>query len=176
METKEKNMTRRLAVAGVLTALAVAGSTLGFPVAGSKCAPVQHMVNILASVALGPAWSVGIAFCASLLRNLLGLGSLMAFPGSMVGALLCGLVCRYTKNLKLTCLAEAFGTGVLGGIAAYPVAKYIMGSAPAGLFVYVIPFLISTAAGSILAYILVTILEKGGVLAQLFPQQGGQAR
>ena len=100
----------------------------------------------------------------------------MAFPGSMVGALLCGLVCRYTKNLKLTCLAEAFGTGVLGGIAAYPVAKYIMGSAPAGLFVYVIPFLISTAAGSILAYILVTILEKGGVFAQLFPQQGDQAR
>ena len=51
-----------------------------------------------------------------------------------------------------------------------------MGSAPAGLFVYVIPFLISTAAGSILAYILVTILEKGGVFAQLFPQQGGQVR
>ena len=161
METKQKNMTRKLAVAGVLTALAVAGSTIGFPVAGSKCAPVQHMVNILAAVMVGPGWGVGIAFCASL----------MAFPGSMVGALLCGLVCMYTKNLKLTCLAEAFGTSVLGGLAAYPVAKFIMGSAPAGLFVYVIPFLISTAAGSILAFILITILEKGGVFSQLFPQQ-----
>ena len=116
------------------------------------------------------------AFCASLLRNLTGLGSLMAFPGSMVGALLCGLVCRYTGNLKLTCVAEAFGTGVLGGIAAYPVAKYIVGSAPAGLFIYVVPFLISTVAGSILAFSLVTILEKGGVLEQLVPRQGRQVR
>ena len=176
METRQKNVTRKLALAGVLTAVAVVGSTIGFPVAGSKCAPVQHMVNILAAVVLGPGWSVGIAFCASLLRNLTGLGSLMAFPGSMVGALLCGLVCRYTKNLKLTCLAETFGTGVLGGIAAYPVAKYVMGSAPAGIFIYVVPFLISTIAGSILAFLLVTILEKGGVLSQLFPSQGKQVR
>ena len=176
MKTEQKNLTRKLAAAGVLTAVAVVGSTLGFPVAGSKWAPVQHMVKILASVMLGPAWGVGIAFCASLLRNLTGLGSLMAFPGSMVGALLCGLVCRYTGNLKLTCVAEAFGTGVLGGIAAYPVAKYIVGSAPAGLFIYVVPFLISTVAGSILAFILVTILEKGGVLEQLVPRQGRQVR
>ena len=176
MKTEQKNLTRKLAAAGVLTAVAVVGSTLGFPVAGSKCAPVQHMVNILASVMLGPVWSVCLAFCASLLRNLTGLGSLMAFPGSMVGALLCGLVCRYTGNLKLTCVAEAFGTGVLGGIAAYPVAKYIVGSAPAGLFIYVVTFLISTVAGSILAFILVTILEKGGVLEQLVPRQGRQVR
>lgn len=176
MKTREKNLTRKLAAAGVLTAVAVAGSTLGFPIAGSKCAPVQHMVNILASVILGPAWSVGIAFCASLLRNLTGLGSPMAFPGSMAGALLCGLVCKYTKNLKLTCAAEVFGTAVLGGIAAYPVAKYIVGSAPAGLFIYVVPFLISTAAGSILAFILVTVLEKGGVFEQLFPRYERQGR
>ena len=88
----ETNKTKKLALAGVLTALAVVGSFLSVPVAGSKCAPVQHMVNILAAVTLGPGWGVGIAFCASLLRNVLGLGSLMAFPGSMVGALCCGLV------------------------------------------------------------------------------------
>ena len=89
---KQNNTTKKLALAGVLTALAIVGSFISVPVAGSKCAPVQHMVNILAAVTLGPAWGVGIAFCASLLRNLLGLGSLMAFPGSMVGALCCGLV------------------------------------------------------------------------------------
>ena len=97
MKTEQKNLTRKLAAAGVLTAVAVVAIRISIPVAGSKCAPVQHMVNILASVMLGPVWSVGIAFCASLLRNLTGLGSLMAFPGSMVGALLCGLVCRYTE-------------------------------------------------------------------------------
>lgn len=163
----ETNKTKKLALAGVLTALAVVGSFLSVPVAGSKCAPVQHMVNILAAVTLGPGWGVGIAFCASLLRNILGLGSLMAFPGSMVGALCCGLVYKKCKALSLTCLAEAIGTGILGGIAAYPVARFLMGAAPAGLFVYVIPFLISTVAGSILAFILISILQKSGVMSQL---------
>ena len=67
---KQNNTTKKLALAGVLTALAIVGSFISVPVAGSKCAPVQHMVNILAAVTLGPAWGVGIAFCASLLRNL----------------------------------------------------------------------------------------------------------
>lgn len=158
--------TKKLALAGVLTALAVVGSFLSIPVAGSKCAPVQHMVNILAAVTLGPGWSVGIAFCASLLRNLLGLGSLMAFPGSMVGALCCGLVYKKCKVISLTCFAEAIGTGLLGGLAAYPVARFLMGAAPAGLFVYVIPFLISTVAGSILAFVLISVLQKSGVGVQ----------
>lgn len=167
---KEKNAARKLAMAVVLTALAVAGSLISFPVAGSKCAPVQHMVNVLAAVLLGPWWGVGIAFCASLLRNLMALGSLMAFPGSMVGALLCGLVYGKWKHTGAACGAEAFGTGILGGLAAYPVAKLFMGAEPAGLFVYVVPFLISTAAGSILAYVLISVLEKSGVLARVWAQ------
>ncbi|MDO5540141.1 MAG: energy coupling factor transporter S component ThiW [Eubacteriales bacterium] len=166
---KQNDTVRTVAMAGVLTALAVAGSMISFPIAGSKCAPVQHMVNILAAVLLGPWWSVGIAFCASLLRNILGLGSLMAFPGSMVGALCCGLVYKACRKLSLTCIAEAFGTGVLGGIAAYPVAKFVMGLAPATLFVYIVPFLVSTVAGSILAFVLISVLEKGGVLYQFKP-------
>ena len=166
---KQTTNTKKLALAGVLTALAIVGSFLSFPVAGSKCAPVQHMVNIFAAVLLGPGWGVGIAFCASLLRNILGIGSLMAFPGSMIGALCCGLVYKKCKNLSLTCHAEALGTGILGGIAAYPVALFLMGAAPAGLFIYVIPFLISTVAGSILAFLLISVFQKSGVMAQLFP-------
>lgn len=166
---KQTTNTKKLALAGVLTALAIVGSFLSFPVAGSKCAPVQHMVNIFAALLLGPGWGVGIAFCASLLRNILGIGSLMAFPGSMIGALCCGLVYKKCKSLSLTCLAEALGTGILGGIAAYPVALFLMGAAPAGLFIYVIPFLISTVAGSILAFLLISVFQKSGVMAQLFP-------
>ena len=167
MSRNNTHAVQKLAVAGVLTAVAVVGSFLSVPVAGSKCAPVQHMVNVFAAVILGPWWGVGIAFCASLIRNLLGIGSLLAFPGSMVGALCCGLVYKKCRILSLTCLAEAIGTGVLGGIAAYPVALFLMGAAPAGLFVYVIPFLISTVAGSILAFILISVLQKSGVMSQL---------
>ncbi|MEF2561629.1 MAG: energy coupling factor transporter S component ThiW, partial [Negativibacillus sp.] len=86
----KKTNIRKLSIAGIFCAVAVVGSFFSFPVFASKCAPVQHMVNILCAVLLGPWYGVGVAFCASLLRNLLGLGSLMAFPGSMCGALLCG--------------------------------------------------------------------------------------
>ena len=164
---EQNNTTRNLALAGILTAVAVVGSLLSFPVAGSKCAPVQHMVNVLAAVVLGPGWGVGIAFCASLIRNFAGIGSLMAFPGSMVGALCCGIVYKLSKNIAGTCAAEAFGTGILGGLAAYPVAKLLMGIQPAGLCVYMIPFLISTVAGSILAFVLVSVLKKNGALYQM---------
>lgn len=119
--------TRKLCYAGILCAVAVVGSFFYIPVFGSKCVPVQHMVNILCAVLLGPFYGVGVAFCASLIRNLLGIGSLMAFPGSMFGALLCGLMFWKTKNIPLTLLAEVFGTAILGGLCAYPVAILFMG-------------------------------------------------
>ena len=65
---------KKLAVAGIFCAVAVVGSLFSFPVFGSKCAPVQHLVNILCAVLLGPAYGVGVAFCASLIRNVLALG------------------------------------------------------------------------------------------------------
>ena len=114
----KKFSVKKLALAGMFCALCVVGSVFSFPMFGSKCAPVQHMVNVLCAVLLGPWWGVGVAFVASLLRNLLGLGSLMAFPGSMFGALLCGLVYHKTKNILATMVGEVFGTSILGGHSA----------------------------------------------------------
>lgn len=158
---------KKLALAGILCAVAVVGSLFSFPVFGSKCAPVQHMVNVLCAVFLGPWYGLGAAFAASLLRNLLGWGSLMAFPGSMCGALLCGLVCWKTRNLPATLIAEVLGTGVVGGLAAYPVAKQLMGLTPETYTVYIVPFLISTVAGSALAGALIFSLQKSGVLSSM---------
>ena len=97
----KKNQVKKLALAGMFCAVAVVGSLFSFPVFGSKCAPIQHMVNILCAVLLGPWYGLGVAFAASLIRNLLGLGSLMAFPGSMFGALICGLIYKKSKNIKI---------------------------------------------------------------------------
>ena len=159
---------QKLSIAGILCALAVIGSLFSFPVLGSKCAPVQHMVNIICAVLLGPWYGVAVAFAASLLRNVLGLGSLMAFPGSMFGALLCGLVYDKSKNIIPTLLAEVFGTAVLGGLCAYPIAIFIMGksSADIAFYAYIIPFLISTAAGAIMSAVLLYALMGMGALAQ----------
>ena len=150
--------TRKRTYAGILTAIAVLGSVLSFPVLGSRCAPVQHLVNILAAVLLGPFWGIGVAFAASLLRNITGLGSLMAFPGSMIGALCCGIVYHCTRRIGITCLAEALGTGILGALAAYPVATVLMGINPTSYTVYILPFLISTGVGSAAAFLLLRFL------------------
>ena len=157
---------KKLAVAGVFCAVAVVGSMFSFPVFGSKCAPVQHMVNILCAVLLGPGYGLGAAFAASLIRNLLGLGSLLAFPGSMFGALLCGLIYKKTKNIPATLAGEVFGTAVLGGLCAYPIAILFMGKSAAELafYVYIIPFMISTAAGALISAVLIFCLKKSGVL------------
>ena len=161
-----KTNVRKLAVASVFCAVAVVGSLFSFPVFGSKCAPVQHMVNILCAVLLGPGYGVAAAFASSLIRNLLGLGSLMAFPGSMVGALLCGVVYWKTKNIPATQAGEVFGTAVLGGLCAYPVAILLMGQSASQVayYAYIIPFLISTGAGAIISGAVIYSLKKAGVL------------
>ena len=162
METR----TKKLCIAGILVAVAVVGSLFSFPVFGSKCAPIQHMVNILCAVMLGPWYGVGAAFCASLIRNLLGLGSLMAFPGSMLGALLCGIAFWKSRNIPLTLLAEVFGTGILGGLCAYPVAILFLGmqAGEIAFYAYVIPFLVSTVGGAVISAVLFGALKNTGVL------------
>ena len=82
---------KKLTLTALFTAVAVVGSMFSFPVLGSKCAPVQHLVNVLCAVTVGPWWGLAQAFMAALIRNLTGLGSPLAFPGSMCGALLAGL-------------------------------------------------------------------------------------
>jgi len=165
----KKNTTLRLTLAGILTAVAVVGSLFSFPVLGSKCAPVQHMVNLICAVLLGPGYGVGVAFCASLIRNLFGIGSLMAFPGSMIGALICGIVYKKTHKLIPTLIGEVFGTGVLGGLCAWPVAILFMGKSAGDIafYAYIVPFLISTVGGSIIAGLLIFALDKAGELKKM---------
>lgn len=169
MKTSSSLQTRKLTAAALLCAVAVVGSLFSFPVLGSKCAPVQHMVNILCAVLLGPWVGVGVAFLASLIRVLTGLGSLMAFPGSMFGALLCGLTYDKTKQLLPTLLAEVFGTAVLGGLCAWPVAILFMGKSAGDIafYAYIVPFLISTAGGAILSGIILLALDRSQVLPRL---------
>ena len=98
---------KKLTVTAILAAVAVVGSLFSFPVFGSKCAPVQHLVNILCAVTVGPWWALAQAFIAALIRNLLGLGSPLAFPGSMCGALLGGLLYKYGKKLPFAYIGES---------------------------------------------------------------------
>lgn len=150
---------RKLTVAGMLVALSVILSTFSIPIGASRCFPIQHMVNVIAAVFLGPLYGVSMAFCTSLIRNMIGTGSLLAFPGSMAGAFICGLVFYYTHRVSLTCFGEIIGTGIIGGMLAYPIASLMMGQ-EAALFTFVVPFLMSTTVGTIIASVIIGTLYK----------------
>lgn len=157
---------KKMVYAGIFVALGVVGSYIHFPVLGTKCAPVQHFVNIICAILLGPHYAVLTALLTSVLRNLFGLGTLFAFPGSLFGALLAGVLYKKTKNTFLTYLGEVVGTSILGGIGAYFIAILFLGKDPQQMAFYslIIPFFISTFAGSIIAMLLVETLKKANVL------------
>lgn len=163
----KKTNIRKLAMAAVLVAVAVVGSLFSFPFLGAKCSPVQHLVNIIGGVYLGPWYSLGVAFCASLLRNIFGLGSLMAFPGSMVGAFLSGVMFHWifkgkplALRLPMAYVGELFGTSVIGGMLSFPIAYLIMNNTAATLFGFVFPFFASSVVGTVIAAIVVTSLKR----------------
>ena len=158
---------KKLTLTALFTAVAVVGSMFSFPVLGSKCAPVQHLVNVLCAVTVGPWWGLAQAFMAALIRNLTGLGSPLAFPGSMCGALLGGHLYKYGKKLPFAYIGEVVGTGIIGGMLSYPVAYLVMGNTAAALFTFVVPFLISTCGGTIIAMIITIPLKKSGMLAKM---------
>ena len=152
--------TKKLTLAAMFISLGVIlGNFIYIPVGISKCFPVQHTINVLSAVLLGPGFSLSIAFSISLLRNILGTGSLLAFPGSMIGALLAGLLYKRFKNKYLAVGGEIIGTGILGGLLAFPISKYIMGNELVAFF-FVYPFLLSTIGGSIIALFMLNIKDR----------------
>lgn len=157
---------RKLTVSAMFVALAVILSTFSIPIGASRCFPIQHLMNVLAAVFLGPVYGTAIAFCTALIRNLFGTGSLLAFPGSMVGALISALVYKYTKKLIGAYLGEVIGTGIIGGMLCYPIASFMMGQ-KAALFTFVGPFLLSTICGTILAAIILTALYHTKAILEL---------
>lgn len=151
--------TNKLTLSAMFVSLGVVlGSFVYIPIGVSRCFPIQHTVNILSAILLGPIYSTGIAFSISLLRNILGIGSLLAFPGSMIGAFLAGVIYKRYKNKYLAIMGEILGTGILGGLIAFPMAKYIMGKQVLALF-FVYPFILSTIGGSIIALFLLKVME-----------------
>ena len=144
-----KDSIRKLTIAGVLVAVAVVGSLFSIPVLGAKCSPVQHMVNVLGAVLLGPWYALGMGFAAALIRNVLGSGKSAGVPrlDDETVALLCGLAYKACPKLPVAYVGEVFGTGILGGLASYPIAA-VMGNTKAALFTFVPSFLVSTAVGA----------------------------
>lgn len=155
--------TRHVARAIIFVALAVAMSPIFIPVGIAKCFPAQHMINVMSAVMLGPGYAVVVAATAAVLRNLLGLGTLLAFPGGMIGALLAGLAYKATKNMYAAALGEVVGTGILGSlVSVWIVAPVFMGKTMP-LITLMTAFSVSTLGGTLLSLAALHLLRKGGL-------------
>lgn len=152
--------TREIARAAVLVAMAVALSPLFIPVGVSKCYPAQHMINVIAAVVLGPVNAVIIAFLAALIRNLLGLGTLLAFPGGMIGALLAGIAYRVFKKAWAAAAGEAIGTGVLGALASAWLVGPVLLEKSMAAGALVAAFSLSSVGGAVVGLLALKFLRK----------------
>ncbi|KAB3531311.1 energy coupling factor transporter S component ThiW [Alkaliphilus pronyensis] len=151
---------KKVTLSALLIAIGVVSAHLLYvPIGVAKAFPVQHAINMLAATILGPAYGVAIAFVISLLRNILGVGSLLAFPGSMIGVYLAAVLYKKTQRHLYAMLGEVIGTGIIGALISYPVAKLFMGREVA-MFFFVIPFSASAVVGVLLGVIILKILIK----------------
>ncbi|MGM8364966.1 energy coupling factor transporter S component ThiW [Virgibacillus sp. W0181] len=163
------NRTRLLTTMAVFIAIGTLGSQmLWFPAGVAKAYPVQHAVNVIAAVMLGPGPAVLIAFMIGLLRNMLGLGSLLAFPGGMIGAFFAGYLYKNMGRKSWAAFGEIVGTGIIGALFSVPFAKLLIGTSFGALF-FLPPFLVSSISGSLIGlFIVARIKQTEGLHQQMY--------
>jgi energy-coupling factor transport system ATP-binding protein len=162
---KSSQHTRKTAYAVVLVAIGVAlAPYTSFPIGIAKVNPTQHFVNVLAAVLLGPWWAVLTATVIAILRNAMGVGTLLAFPGGMIGAFLAGIVYRITRRTWAAAAGEIVGTGGIAPVvSALFVAPILMGNA-IPLLALVPSFLGSTLAGALLGVLALRLLKRADIV------------
>ena len=156
--------TRKVARAVILVAIGVALSPFtSIPIGVAKINPAQHFVNVLGAVLLGPWWAAGIAMIIGILRNALGTGTLLAFPGGMIGAFMAGLLYRYTLNIYGAALGEMIGTGFLGAVASALIVAPVLMKKGMAMGALILTFSGSTILGSIIGVLALKLLERSGI-------------
>lgn len=164
---KDLNQTKKLTYTALIAALTtVSSSVIYIPLGIVKIFPIQHFANVLSAVLLGPWYAILQAVISSTLRIMLGTGTVFAYPGSVIGALLASTLFAKTKRLELAGLGEVFGTGILGAMATYPIAVLFLGQ-EATLFGLVPAFAISSFTGALMGYGLLKILSRNHVLSNI---------
>ena len=152
-ELKKMTVTAIFIAIGVLLAPFVS-----FPFGGARVFPLQHLINVLLSVLVGWRYSTAGAFCISSIRIAMGVGTALAYPGSMIGAALSGVLYKKTNSIWGAVIGEIVGTGLLGGLIAYPVAAFVLDSKVVALWFFIVAFLPNTCMGAACGAVLYKVL------------------
>ncbi|TDL95337.1 energy coupling factor transporter S component ThiW [Macrococcus brunensis] len=158
------NQTRKLTLTAIMTALNVVLSQIIYvPIGPIKAFPVQHFINVLSAVLVGPWYGLAQAFLTSVIRLMFGTATPFAFPGSMIGVLLAGFLYQRYRKIGIAAIGEVIGTGIIGSLATIPLI-YMLNLDISKFYVIAPLFLASTLVGSIIAYILLLALNRRNLL------------
>ncbi|WP_317956145.1 energy coupling factor transporter S component ThiW [Staphylococcus haemolyticus] len=155
---------RKLTLTALLiTTNVVLSSIIIIPLGPVKAAPVQHFINVLCAVFVGPWYGLAQALISSIIRNLFGTGSFFAFPGSMIGVLLASVFYMYRRHIFMAAVGEVIGTGIIGSLLCIPMA-WVLGMQDFFVKPLMIAFIISSFIGAAISYFLLIMLKKRGLL------------
>lgn len=163
-DLRNRTQTEKIVASALLAAIAVALSGFSIPVGPSRCFPIQHAVNAVLGVILGPWWALGAAVVASTARNILGTGTILAFPGSAFGALAVGLAANAlpAKYRNFAALCEPMATGTLGAWASALLLASVAAKTASYSFL-AIAFLSSSVPGACIGFALLQSLRYFGL-------------
>jgi energy coupling factor transporter S component ThiW len=181
--------TKRISLFIVIVSLGIIiAPLLWFPFFTTKAYPGQHLINALAGVMLGPWWAAAAAILIGIVRNILGIGTIYAFPGGIPGGVVVGLVYLVTRRSKrpairyLAALAEPIGTVLIGGTLSLAVIAPIIGDPRLlgaveqyGLWRFLPVFwsgwALSSIPGSVAGYLVLLALDRIGVMGRILGLQ-----
>ncbi len=159
--------TRKLTLTALFIAVnVVLSSVIVIPIGPIKAAPVQHFINVLSVVLVGPWYGLAQAFLSSIIRVLFGTGTPFAFPGSMIGVLLASLFYYVNRHLFVAAIGEVIGTGIIGSLFCIPIA-WILHSEHFLIKPLMAAFITSSLIGASISYILLLVLKRRSLLAYL---------
>ena len=161
----KKLSVKKLALAGMLCALCVVGSVFSFPMFGSKCAPIQHMVNIMRSSIFRTSMGCRCGILCECHQKPDRAWKPHGIPGKHGRCtVLWTDVQIQQKNHTDMCRRGAWYRHTRRSCSVSS-CKICDAHSAGSMFIYIVPFLISTVAGSIVAAIVMLILKKNGALA-----------
>ena len=127
--------------------------------------PMAHFINILASVLLGPWYSLLCATLIGVIRMFVMGIPPIALTGAVFGAFLSGVFYKLSKGkIIFAVLGEVIGTGIIGAVASYPVMSLIWGKTGLSWLFYVPSFICGTLIGGSIAFLFLIKLNSTGML------------
>lgn len=156
-----KISTKKLCLMGLLSAVGYVLSTfIWIP----KMAPMQHFVNVIAAVLLGPWGALGCAALTGVLRMILNGSTILAVTGAVFGAFCAGMGYKLFGKTIYAVVGEIIGTGIVSAIISVPIMQIVYGTPDLHLFTYVPFFIPSSAMGAILGYLVIKSLARAKVI------------